>query len=162
MEREVTFASAGLTLVGVLHEPAADGPRPAVIDLHGFGGSCSGAGHPELARALERAGYVVLRFDFRGCGKSEGLRGSVSKHHQLAVLTIGQLLHRRAVRHHGVQQFARKESECQQIHGGLTGMTRGAPGRESEAPAPQINRHARAKAQRAVPLAEPTGQFQQG
>jgi poly(3-hydroxybutyrate) depolymerase len=52
MEREVTFASAGLTLVGVLHEPDADGPRPAVIDLHGFGGSCSGAGHPELARAL--------------------------------------------------------------------------------------------------------------
>jgi hypothetical protein len=71
------------------------------------------------------------------------------------------LLHRRAVRHHGVQQVARKESECQQIHGGLSGMTRGAPGCEGEAPAPQINRHVRAKAQRAVPREEPTGQFQQ-
>ena len=83
MESEVRFASAGLTLVGVLHEPKADGPRPAVIDLHGFGGSCSGAGHHELARALERAGYVVLRFDFRGCGKSEGLRGHVIGNEQV-------------------------------------------------------------------------------
>lgn len=55
MESEVRFASAGLTLVGVLHEPDADGPRPAVIDLHGFGGSCSGAGHPEHAAVGLRA-----------------------------------------------------------------------------------------------------------
>lgn len=78
MERNVSFASAGITLRGTLHMPdGAAGPRPAVIQCHGFGGSSSGAGHPELARALERAGYVVLRFDFRGCGTSDGERGRV-------------------------------------------------------------------------------------
>lgn len=77
MEQAIEFSSAGLTLRGVLHAPAGAGPRPALILCHGFGGSCRGAGHPELARALARAGYVVLRFDFRGCGQSEGERGSV-------------------------------------------------------------------------------------
>ncbi len=56
---------------------AAAGKHPGLVLCHGFGGSCRGAGHPELARALEKAGYVVLRFDFRGCGQSEGRRGSV-------------------------------------------------------------------------------------
>jgi len=78
MEQKITFSSAGITLRGTLHVPdGAPGPRPAIIQCHGFGGSSSGAGHPELARALERAGYVVLRFDFRGCGASEGERGRV-------------------------------------------------------------------------------------
>jgi len=31
----------------------------------------------QLARALEGAGYVALRFDFRGCGQSDGAKGSV-------------------------------------------------------------------------------------
>ena len=78
MEQKVTFSSAGITLRGTLHVP--DGPprpRPAIIQCHGFGGSSSGAGHPELARALERTGYTVLRFDFRGCGASDGERGRV-------------------------------------------------------------------------------------
>ncbi len=78
MERAVEFPSDGLALRGVLHVPdGAAGPRPALILCHGFGGSCRGAGHPALAAALEAAGYVVLRFDFRGCGESEGEKGSV-------------------------------------------------------------------------------------
>lgn len=78
MEQEIEFSSDGLALKGVLHLPeGADGPRPAIILCHGFGGSCRGAGHPELARALAGAGYVALRFDFRGCGQSEGTRGNV-------------------------------------------------------------------------------------
>lgn len=78
MERPVSFDSAGITLRGTLHIP--DGVatrRPAVALCHGFGGSSSGAGHPEFARALEQAGYVVLRFDFRGCGASGGEPGGV-------------------------------------------------------------------------------------
>ena len=78
MEQAVSFASDGNTLRGALHVP--DGvtrPRPAIILCHGFGGSCRGAGHPELAKALEAAGYVVLRFDFRGCGQSDGQKGNV-------------------------------------------------------------------------------------
>ena len=78
MEHEIGFPSDGLTLKGALHAPDhVTLPRPALILCHGFGGSCRGAGHPELARALQGAGYVVLRFDFRGCGQSEGERGSV-------------------------------------------------------------------------------------
>ncbi len=84
MEREVSFRSSGLVLRGVLHVPdGATGQRPALVSCHGFGGSCSGAGHPQLARALEAAGYVVLRFDFRGCGSSEGARGHVIGNEQM-------------------------------------------------------------------------------
>ncbi len=78
MERAVEFPSDGLTLRGVLHVPdGATAPRPAILLCHGFGGSCRGAGHPQLAAALVQAGYVVLRFDFRGCGESDGEKGSV-------------------------------------------------------------------------------------
>jgi uncharacterized protein len=78
MEQAINFLSDGLALKGVLHVPeGATKPRPAIILCHGFGGSCRGAGHPELAQALARAGYVVLRFDFRGCGQSEGERANV-------------------------------------------------------------------------------------
>ncbi len=87
MEQAVTFISAGLTLRGVLHQPdGAAGQRPAMVLCHGFGGSCRGAGHPELAKALEQAGYVALRFDFRGCGQSEGTRGSVIVDEEVADL----------------------------------------------------------------------------
>ncbi len=78
MEQAVSFSSAGITLRGTLHRPdGVAGRCPAIVQCHGFGGSSSGAGHPQLARALERAGYVVLRFDFRGCGSSEGERGRI-------------------------------------------------------------------------------------
>jgi uncharacterized protein len=78
MEQQVTFLSSGITLRGTLHVP--DGPpiaRPGLVLCHGFGGNSNGAGHPELARTLEHAGYVVVRFDFRGCGNSEGERSRV-------------------------------------------------------------------------------------
>jgi len=78
MESSISFESAGLTLRGTLHAPPASAPlRPGLILCHGFGGSSSGAGHPELARTLEQAGYAALRFDFRGCGASDGERGSI-------------------------------------------------------------------------------------
>jgi alpha-beta hydrolase superfamily lysophospholipase len=78
MEHPIRFVSDGITLRGILHLPdGAKEPRPALILCHGFGGSCRGAGHPELARTLEAVGYVTLRFDFRGCGQSDGAKGSV-------------------------------------------------------------------------------------
>jgi uncharacterized protein len=78
MEQAISFESGGVTLRGTLHIPdGTSGKRPALVSCHGFGGSSNGAGHPSLARALEKAGYVVLRFDFRGCGDSGGERGRV-------------------------------------------------------------------------------------
>jgi len=86
MEQAISFPSDGLTLKGFLHVPDGAGRRPGLVLCHGFGGSCRGAGHPELAKALEQAGYVVLRFDFRGCGQSEGKRGDVIVDEEIADL----------------------------------------------------------------------------
>lgn len=78
METKVIFDSAGLKLSGVLHTPVdlkAGERRPAVLVLHGFGGSKSGQGQTVIANQLADWGYIVMRFDFRGCGESEGERG---------------------------------------------------------------------------------------
>ena len=86
MEQAIGFTSDGLALKGFLHRPDGAGTRPGLVLCHGFGGSYRGAGHPELAKVLEQAGYVVLRFDFRGCGQSEGRRGDVIVDEEIADL----------------------------------------------------------------------------
>ena len=43
--------------------------------LHGFGGTKDAPTHKLEAEAYAELGYVVLQFDFRGCGASEGARG---------------------------------------------------------------------------------------
>ena len=79
MEQPVTFVSAGLKLAGVLHVPdgAAARPRPAFLVLHGFGSNKDSGGTVATARLYASFGYVTLRFDMRGCGESEGVRGRV-------------------------------------------------------------------------------------
>jgi hypothetical protein len=85
MDTPVAFRSDGLSLAGDLHLPeGAAGPRPAFLVLHGFAGS-KDRSHAELmARLLESWGYAALRFDFRGCGMSEGRRGTILCHDQVA------------------------------------------------------------------------------
>lgn len=77
---DVTFDSDGLRLAGALHLPsnlAGGERRPAIAVLHGFG-SNKDDGMVQLAtRLFSSLGYVVLRFDMRGCGNSEGERGKV-------------------------------------------------------------------------------------
>lgn len=79
MQDRVTFVSDGLKLSGVVHVP--DGlprgeRRPAIVMMHGFGANKNGG--PEwVCRQFESWGYVALRFDYRGCGESEGERGRV-------------------------------------------------------------------------------------
>src|SRR6202142_1713128 len=79
MLETVTFASDGLTLSGVVHVPDDHQPgekRPAIIMMHGFGANKNGG--PEwICRQFAAWGYVALRFDYRGCGDSEGERGRV-------------------------------------------------------------------------------------
>ena len=75
MEQKVSFKSDGLTLAGVVHTPADLAPgseRPAFLVLHGFGTGKDGSTPEILANMLCDWGYVALRFDFRGCGDSEG------------------------------------------------------------------------------------------
>jgi uncharacterized protein len=80
MEQRVQFSSAGQKLAGILHLPAdmkSGERRPAFMVLHGFG-SNKDSGVPRTAAELFASlGYVVLRFDMRGCGESEGARGRV-------------------------------------------------------------------------------------
>jgi uncharacterized protein len=80
MQERVVFASDDLKLAGVLHfpekRPAAE-RHAAFLVLHGFGSNKDASGMIAVAAMLAGLGYAALRFDFRGCGKSEGERGRV-------------------------------------------------------------------------------------
>ena len=76
----VTIPSAGLKLSGVVHVPDDVRPgerRAAFLVLHGFGSNKSSSNTMEPTKILTGMGYVVLRFDMRGCGESEGERGNL-------------------------------------------------------------------------------------
>ena len=78
MEERVSFTSDGLRLSGVLHFPEPRGERhSAFLVLHGFGSNKDASGSMAVSRMLTGLGYAALRFDFRGCGESEGERGRV-------------------------------------------------------------------------------------
>jgi uncharacterized protein len=79
-EEVVSIQSAGLRLHGVLGVP--DGLRPserraAFLVLHGFGSNSESSNVIGPTQVLSDFGYVTLRFDMRGCGKSEGEFGRV-------------------------------------------------------------------------------------
>jgi uncharacterized protein len=79
-ETAVTIPSAGLKLSGVVHVPDDVRPgerRAAFLVLHGFGSNKSSSNTMEPTKILTGMGYVVLRFDMRGCGESEGERGNL-------------------------------------------------------------------------------------
>ncbi|MBT7031485.1 MAG: alpha/beta fold hydrolase [Rhodospirillaceae bacterium] len=87
MEEHIEFESDGLTLDGILHIPDDYKPgekRAAMLILHGFGGSKNGGGAKMQAEFMANWGYVALRFDFRGCGDSEGERGYIRCFDQVA------------------------------------------------------------------------------
>ena len=79
MQEEVVFYSWGCKLAAVLHVPHYYVPgqkRPAVVMSHGMANDRDESGqHTFMGKKLEEAGYVVLRFDFRGCGVSDAPRG---------------------------------------------------------------------------------------
>jgi hypothetical protein len=79
-EEVVSFQSAGLRLHGALGVP--DGLKPgarraAFLVLHGFGSNSESPTVLAPTRVLGEFGYVTLRFDMRGCGKSGGEFGRV-------------------------------------------------------------------------------------
>lgn len=78
MEQAVTFNVDGLKLSGVISVPdglAPDEKRPAFIILHGFGSTKNAGNVLTPSAMLNKLGYVTMRFDFPGCGDSEGERG---------------------------------------------------------------------------------------
>jgi len=79
MEERISFQSAGLKINGYIHRPPGAKPgerRPGFMVLHGFGSNCSSSNCVLPAQMLAEWGYVALRFDFRGCGESEGKRAN--------------------------------------------------------------------------------------
>jgi pimeloyl-ACP methyl ester carboxylesterase len=87
-ERDVAFASDGLTLMGTLALPeSGEGPYPAALFLHGSGpvdrdGNAEGLemdAYRQLAHALARVGIGSLRFDKRGVGESDGVAAEASR-----------------------------------------------------------------------------------
>jgi dipeptidyl aminopeptidase/acylaminoacyl peptidase len=80
-ERVSFVTGDGLTLSGWLIKPDRSGNKtPAVIICHGLGANKSD--FTELAVFLVRRGYLVLAFDFRAHGDSEGSRTSLGYHEQ--------------------------------------------------------------------------------
>jgi len=81
MEQRVHFKnSQGQRLVGIVHVPddlKAGESRAGFLVLHGFGSNKDSSSMIAVAKALQRYGYVAMRFDMRGCGDSEGVRGRV-------------------------------------------------------------------------------------
>jgi len=64
--------SKGEKLWGVLSFPIKRGKLPAVIVSHGFCGTKSARKFVKIGRDFSKQGIAVLRFDFTGCGDSEG------------------------------------------------------------------------------------------
>jgi dienelactone hydrolase len=78
MATGVTFYSHGVRLSGYLHagDRAGPGQRAGIVVCTGFA-AVQAFYLPELCDALAEAGYVALRFDYRGFGESDGARGRV-------------------------------------------------------------------------------------
>ena len=67
---EITVASQGARMNGLLYLAAGSQPRPVVIFLHGFPGN---ERNLDLAQAVRRAGYQALYFNYRGSWGSGGV-----------------------------------------------------------------------------------------
>lgn len=104
MIRPVTFRNMNQQIVGILHIPDNIRPgekAPGILMLHGFTGNKTEAHRlfVHIAKSLSEHGFIVLRFDFRGSGDSEGefedmtLPGEVSD----AEVALTFLLRRRNV-----------------------------------------------------------------
>jgi pimeloyl-ACP methyl ester carboxylesterase len=78
-EEFITFLNKGERIVGTIHIPE-EIPAPGIILCHGLTGNRieSHRLFVHTARELCRRGFTVLRFDFRGCGESEGLFESIT------------------------------------------------------------------------------------
>lgn len=87
MEHHITIRSEQYELAATLHYPPAEeeggkgcgsGRYPIIIICHGFVGTRIGVDRLFVlaAREFARHGYMVLRFDYGGCGESTGDYGA--------------------------------------------------------------------------------------
>ncbi|WP_054637099.1 alpha/beta hydrolase [Thalassobacillus sp. C254] len=81
-EESVHFTVGGLSLSGVVHVPdkKMEEETLAIVLVHGFVGSKVGEHRMfvKAARKFTDEGFTVFRFDFSGCGDSEGDYGEIT------------------------------------------------------------------------------------
>ena len=105
-------------LAACLHRPEAapaGGAAPVVICCHGLTGSRAGAcfRFVRLARRLAEEGVACLRFDFRGCGESDG---------RFVDVTVSTLMEDLLAARAAVQDLP----GCDPTHVGIVGSSFGA------------------------------------
>jgi alpha-beta hydrolase superfamily lysophospholipase len=67
----VSFSTSAGRLQGILHYPRGSA-RGSIITCHGLFSSKESDKFHDLAEVFSKNDYAVLRFDFRGCGQSDG------------------------------------------------------------------------------------------
>ncbi len=85
-QESVSFYSEGVRLEGDLYRPGGLDPserRAGIVLCHGYTGVKS-LYLPDNAQALAAAGYVVLAFDYKGWGASEGPRTRLAPFSRIA------------------------------------------------------------------------------
>jgi len=70
-EEHVSFSTSAGKLAGVIHHPDHPGTR-CVIACHGLFSNKESDKFVTLGKRFAEEGFIFLRFDFRGCGESEG------------------------------------------------------------------------------------------
>jgi len=98
MKQPVTFYSEGLQLVGDVYYPEDLQPgetRAGIVLCHGYTG-VKDLYLPDNARVLNEAGYIVLTFDYKGWGDSEGPKSRLAPYSRVydvlaAVTFLGSL-----------------------------------------------------------------------
>ena len=86
MKKAVSFYSEGVRLVGDVYYPADLAPsdrRAGIVLCHGYTG-VKDLYLPDNARVLTEAGYVVMTFDYKGWGDSEGARNRLAPYSRVA------------------------------------------------------------------------------
>ena len=86
MKKAIHFYSEGIRLVGDLYYPDDLKPsetRAGIVLCHGYTG-VKDMYLPDNARLLNEAGYVVMTFDYKGWGDSEGSRNRLAPYSRVA------------------------------------------------------------------------------
>jgi alpha/beta superfamily hydrolase len=70
-EIPIAFHNRNQQIIGILHMPKRK-HAPAILICHGLFRNKSDKLLVDISRSLCKSGFIVLRFDFRGCGDSQG------------------------------------------------------------------------------------------
>jgi pimeloyl-ACP methyl ester carboxylesterase len=86
--KHVTFPFENIQLSGAIHYPNPINNNPTIVLVHGFTGSKVGEHRlfVKAARYFSEHGYTVFRFDFSGCGESDGDYSGVTVSSQIKQL----------------------------------------------------------------------------